>query len=97
MPQLIGLTLAMMVATSCLVRPSDGFVITSAVAAAGVGAAGTVAAASIGAAGTVAAATVYGGTRLLQTETGGKVLESAYDSASSAYDSAKSFFYYKRK
>ena len=82
--KLIGLTLAMMVATSCLVRPSEGFVITSAVAAAGIGAAATVGAAGIGAGATLGAASIYGTTRLLsETETGNRVLEAASNRASS--------------
>ena len=99
--KLIGLTLAMMVATSCLVRPSEGIIITTALGVAGLGAAATVGGAALagtatlGAAGLAGAATV--GTALIKTETGGKVLKDAYNSASDFADYASCFFFCKRK
>ena len=88
--KLIGLTLVVMVATSCLVRSTEGVFISSAVAAAGLGGALSLGAAGLGGAATITAA-------VLKTETGGRALDRGYNSASNRasryYNRASRYFW----
>ena len=94
--KLIGLTLAIMLATSCITRPCNADPITLLVvptlAVAATAAAGTVVVAGIAGTATVGAAVVHGVSTFVSSETGGKYVDSAYKTTTEYAKRASCFF-----